>query len=215
MVLSRGESALSLRLLAVAGHSHRLQRRDQGMSGMVLSLAMACVLAPPVETSAETTTHLYIRTTPPGAEVSMGGKKLGKSPGVFPVESGTQRIVIELDGHKAEEKDLSIRAGRVTRLELTLEKESLSLVNKLFFAILLRNARLDHEKQETIVKDSDLDWTIIRPSGLTDGPRTDTYALGENIRPKTSQISRADVAHAIIEEVQDNSFVHKAVTITN
>jgi putative NADH-flavin reductase len=92
---------------------------------------------------------------------------------------------------------------------------TLSFVNKLFFATLLRGARQDHEKQEVVVKESDLDWTIIRPSGLTDTPLTESYAIGENILAKTSKIARADVAHAIIKELHDNTYVHKAVTITN
>jgi putative NADH-flavin reductase len=92
---------------------------------------------------------------------------------------------------------------------------TLSFVNKLFFATFLLSARQDHEKQEEVVKASDLDWTIIRPSGLTDTPLTESYALGENILAETSRIARADVAHAILKEINDNTFVHKAVTITN
>lgn len=92
---------------------------------------------------------------------------------------------------------------------------TLSLVNKLFFVTLLRNTRQDHEEQEVLVKESGLDWTILRPSGLTDAPRTESYAIGENIQAKTSRIARADVAHAIIQEIHDGSFMHKAVTITN
>ena len=92
---------------------------------------------------------------------------------------------------------------------------TLSIVNKLFFATLLRSSRQDHEEQEVVVKESDLDWTIIRPSGLTDTPQTESYAIGENIIGKTSKIARADVAHAIIKEIHDNTFVHRAVTITN
>lgn len=92
---------------------------------------------------------------------------------------------------------------------------TLTFVNKLFFATLLRNTREDHEQQEVVVKESNLDWTIIRPSGLTDTPLTESYAIGENIQAKTSRISCADVAHAILKEVHENNFVHKAVTITN
>ena len=92
---------------------------------------------------------------------------------------------------------------------------SLSFINKLFFATLLHGARQDHEKQEVVVKESDLDWTILRPSGLTDTPKTGNYAIGEDIKPITSRISRADVAHAIVKEVHDKTFIGKAVTISN
>ena len=93
--------------------------------------------------------------------------------------------------------------------------DSLSLVNKSFFAVLLKSAREDHEAQEAAVKASKLDWTIIRPSGLVDTPRTGVYSIGENIRAKTSQISRADVADLILNELEKQALVHKAVTITN
>jgi putative NADH-flavin reductase len=60
-----------------------------------------------------------------------------------------------------------------------------------------------------------LDWTIVRPSGLTDTPRTGTYQAGENILAKTSRISRADVADLILKEVGQDTLTGKAVTITN
>ena len=92
---------------------------------------------------------------------------------------------------------------------------NLSMVNKLFFAILLKSAREDHEAQEAAVKESGLDWTIIRPSGLVNTPGTGEYSVGENIRAKTSQIPRADVADLILNELEERALVHKAVTITN
>jgi len=93
--------------------------------------------------------------------------------------------------------------------------DTLSLVNKFFYATLLKSSREDHEAQEIAVKESGLDWTIIRPSGLTDDPRTGVYDVGENILAKTSKIARADVAELILKELEQNAFVCKAVTITN
>lgn len=93
--------------------------------------------------------------------------------------------------------------------------DTLSLINKLFFAVLLKNARADHTAQETAIKASGLQWTIIRPSGLTDTPRTGIYDVGENILATTSKIARADVADLIIRELEQNAFIGQAVTITN
>lgn len=103
----------------------------------------------------------------------------------------------------------------VTAMGVGESWDTLSLFNKFFFATLLKSSREDHETQEAAVRESGLDWTIIRPSGLTDTPLTESYDIGENILAKTSKIARADVAHAIIKEVNDNKYVHKAVTITN
>jgi putative NADH-flavin reductase len=137
---------------------------------------------------------------------SLGSNELGRTT----VRSeGTANII------KAMKENHVNRLVVITAMGVGESWSTLSLVNKLFFATLLRNTRQDHEKQEVLVKESDLDWTIIRPSGLTDDPLTESYAIGENIQTNTSQIARADVAHAIIKELQDNTFVHKAVTITN
>jgi putative NADH-flavin reductase len=92
---------------------------------------------------------------------------------------------------------------------------TLSLINKLFYATLLRSSRQDHEAQESVVKESSLNWTIVRPSGLTDGPLTGSYNIGEGIQAESSQISAPDVAHAIVKELDEDAFVHMAVTITN
>ncbi len=93
--------------------------------------------------------------------------------------------------------------------------DTLSLVNKAFFATLLKSSRVDHESQEAAVKGSGLDWTIIRPSGLQDSPRTGVYEYGENILAKKSTIARADVADLILKELKENQLIGKAVTVTN
>jgi putative NADH-flavin reductase len=92
---------------------------------------------------------------------------------------------------------------------------SLSFINKLFYATLLYSSRQDHEAQEAVVKKSNLSWTIVRPSGLTDGVLTGTYAIGENIKGESSRIARADVAHAIVKELDEDAFLRMAFTITN
>ena len=103
----------------------------------------------------------------------------------------------------------------VTAMGVGESWDDLSLFNKFFFATLLKSSRADHETQEAAVKETGLDWTIIRPSGLTDDPRTGVYEVGENIPAKTSKIARADVADLILKEVDQNILIGKAVTITN
>jgi uncharacterized protein YbjT (DUF2867 family) len=41
--------------------------------------------------------------------------------------------------------------------------------------VFLRHAFADHERQEAVVKQSALVWTIVRPPHLKDGPHTGTY----------------------------------------
>ena len=89
------------------------------------------------------------------------------------------------------------------------------MFNKLFFATLLKSSRVDHEAQEAAVKESGLDWTIIRPRGLVDTPRTGAYDFGENIPAKTSKIARAVVADLILKELEQTMQIEKGLTISN
>ncbi len=103
----------------------------------------------------------------------------------------------------------------ITAMGIGESWNTLSPVNKFFFATVLKSARDDHESQEDAVKESGLDWTIIRPSGLVDTPRTGIYDFGENIPAKTSRIARADVADLILKELEQTTNIGKALTISN
>jgi len=123
--------------------------------------------------------------------------------------TGTTNIISSMQ--KNDVKRLMV----VTAMGVGDSWNTLSLFNKFFFATLLKSSRDDHETQEAAVKESGLDWTIVRPSGLTDTPRTGVYEFGENIPAKTSKIARADVADLILKEVGQDELIGKAVTITN
>jgi putative NADH-flavin reductase len=70
----------------------------------------------------------------------------------------------------------------------------------------------DMRRMEALVRASDLDWTIIRPSGLfaTDGV-TD-YAVAENFVPHRFT-SRADLADFLLRQATDTEFVRKAAAV--
>ena len=123
--------------------------------------------------------------------------------------TGTMNII---KGMKEQKVD---RLMVVTAMGVGDSWDTLSPFNKFFFATLLKSSRADHETQEAAVKESGLDWTIVRPSGLTDTPRTSVYDVGENILAKTSKIARSDVADLILKELGQNTLIGKAVTITN
>ena len=91
-------------------------------------------LAPPTqaarpETGSTRGTFLFVRTEPAGAEVLVDGRLVGASDDLFRVEPGVRAIIINLDGHDREDGEVTIHAGRVTRLELKLTKEADSPAN--------------------------------------------------------------------------------------
>lgn len=85
------------------------------------------------------------------------------------------------------------------------------------FGLLLRPAYADHQQQEAYVRASDLEWTIVRPSAFTDGPRTGTYrhGFGTGERGLTLKIARADIADFVLNQLTDRTYLHRAPGISH
>jgi len=69
----------------------------------------------------------------------------------------------------------------------------------------------DMRRMEGLVRGSDLEWTIMRPSGLFDGGPA--YELHEDRAPGVFT-SRAGLAAAMLDQVTDTRFVRKAAAVT-
>ena len=74
----------------------------------------------------------------------------------------------------------------------------------------------DKSKQEKLIQNSKLDWTIVRPGQLTNGKKRGKYKHGLNVGNYilTKMISRADVAHFILSQLNDKAYVHQTPGIT-
>jgi hypothetical protein len=80
----------------------------------------------------------------------------------------------------------------------------------------LREVYDDLALMEDVLRDSGLDWTVVRPPRLTDRPATGTYrtAIGRNLR-RGFLISRADVAHLMLATLDRPDTVRQAVGIAS
>lgn len=78
----------------------------------------------------------------------------------------------------------------------------------------LRKHYADLALMEDVLWSSDLDWTIVRPPRLTDGPLTGTYrrAYGQNLR-RGFLISRADVAYLMLRALEQPETIKQAIGI--
>lgn len=87
----------------------------------------------------------------------------------------------------------------------------------IMFGMLLRKAFQDHQVQEKYVFSSGLDYTLVRPSALTDGALTRAYKTGFDgkFRKLSLKISKADVADFMLAQLEDKDYVQKAVSISN
>ncbi len=74
----------------------------------------------------------------------------------------------------------------------------------------------DKAKQEKIIQNSQLDWTIVRPGQFTNGRKRGIYKHGDNLGNYilTKMISRADVAHFMLSQLSDDTYLKKTAGIT-
>jgi uncharacterized protein YbjT (DUF2867 family) len=88
------------------------------------------------------------------------------------------------------------------------------LYDRIIRPFVVKNVYEDKERQEEAIKQSDLDWVIVRPARLTDEPAKGEYSvyLGGSYTAKT--ISRADVAAFMLAQLTDDTYVHKTPVIS-
>jgi putative NADH-flavin reductase len=90
------------------------------------------------------------------------------------------------------------------------------LARKTLIPLLLKNIFADKEIQERYIKDSSLDWIIVRPARLTNRPRTGKYRIGSEINEHapSKTISRSDVAAFMLKQLSDDTFLHSTPAVS-
>jgi len=74
----------------------------------------------------------------------------------------------------------------------------------IMFGTILKPVLIDHNKQESEVINSGLNWTIVRPAAFTNGPLTGNYQFGFSADTKnlTFKISHSDVADFMLNQIK-------------
>jgi putative NADH-flavin reductase len=124
---------------------------------------------------------------------------------------GTQNIIRAMD------KNGIRRLISVSSLGVGDSKVMLPFLFKyIIVPLFLRKAFADHEIQENYIRQSNLDWTIVRPAALTDGARTGIYKHSFPVTEKglKSKISRADVADFMLKQLNDKTYFRKTTGVS-
>jgi putative NADH-flavin reductase len=87
----------------------------------------------------------------------------------------------------------------------------IGFVMRTLLRTVLRKQVMDHERQEALLRDSGLDWTVVRPGSLQMEPGTGHYQVGYDLG--VGRISREDVAHFILAELKAESHLRRAPSI--
>lgn len=77
----------------------------------------------------------------------------------------------------------------------------------------LKTAFADHAVADALVADSGLDWTIVRPPMLSDGPVAGVRADPTGVTYTWTRVARADVARWIVGTLDDPTWVHHVVSL--
>jgi uncharacterized protein YbjT (DUF2867 family) len=80
--------------------------------------------------------------------------------------------------------------------------------------LIFRHILAEHRRVEEIVRASVLDWTIVRPSALTNRPPTG-YVASLELRRRAFVTARGDVAAFITDELESVKYIRKAVFIAS
>lgn len=141
---------------------------------------------------------------------SLGHKKFFIKTSIL--SRGTKNIITSMENNQVK------RFICITSLGINDSKYKLGLYYTLFtIPFILFFYFRDKSKQEKLIVNSTLDWTIIRPGQLTNGKKRGIYKHGLNLGHYilTKMVSRADVAHFIINLLNNKKYIKQAVGITN
>lgn len=122
------------------------------------------------------------------------------------ISEGLENIIRAMKQHKVK------RLLFITSFGLN---KSMFLPQKIFIRIVLRNIFAEMPRQEKMISQSGLDYTIVRPARLTDESSVGEYNAAEDLYiGPFSHISRTAVADFLLKEIESKKFLHKTVTLS-
>src|SRR5215831_9795686 len=80
--------------------------------------------------------------------------------------------------------------------------------------LIFRHILAEHRRVEEIVRASVLDWTVVRPSALTNRPPTG-YVASLELQRRAFVTARSDIAAFIADELEGGKYIRKAVFIAS
>jgi putative NADH-flavin reductase len=93
----------------------------------------------------------------------------------------------------------------------------LSLFMRLVIRLFLKYQYINKTLMEEIIAKSPLQWEMVRPGMLSDGPLTHQYKVLPGLYKgiKVGKVSRADVADFLLKEAQNPQMIHQYPALTS
>lgn len=134
---------------------------------------------------------------------------IGSGVGTKPVEAQGTQAILEAMRHQAVRRLIAVTSLGVGESRVQVSAAFQQAMDSLLQPIIAAKT-----EQEALIRASGLDWTIVRPGGLSDGPRTSTYRSGTDPTLMAGLISRADLAEFVLKQLSDLTFLHRCPAVT-
>lgn len=130
----------------------------------------------------------------------------------FEISRGTQSVIQSMKKNGVRRLVISAGAG------VGDPGDSPKLFNRLINVLLKATAKNVYEdmlRTVSMVRESELDWTVVRVPMLTDSPRTGQVKVGMVGKGMGPRITREDLAETMLQMVQSDQQLCKAPAISN
>jgi putative NADH-flavin reductase len=88
------------------------------------------------------------------------------------------------------------------------------LYDRIFFPLFTKGIYRDKDKQESLIRESQAQWTIVRPAPFREGRSPGSLRAVTNVDGVTlRRISRLEVAQFLVDELEQNRYVRQSVFI--
>lgn len=143
------------------------------------------------------------------AVISILGPTRPPAPGMM--ETAAKNIVTAMQKHGV--KRLLSTTGAGVR-DPRDQPKLFDKMMKALLTLIAKDVLRDSEANVSFIRASDLDWTIVRFPRLMDGQHAGQYRVGYIGKDSGSQLSRADGADFILEELEKSEYIHRAPLVS-
>jgi uncharacterized protein YbjT (DUF2867 family) len=122
--------------------------------------------------------------------------------------AGTQNVVEGMREHGIRRLVVQTTYGvSETRIQLPAKW-------KIIFSLLLKPQIADTEKQERVVRNSGLDWTVVQPVGLTNDRDAEPVLVSASGVTRGMTVSRKSVARVLADAIEESKYVRKCIAVS-
>lgn len=132
-----------------------------------------------------------------------------KSPAGNVIARGTENIIagMKLRGVK--------RLIQVSTVAITDERGKINLIN-FVYSLVAKNTYDDVRETARVIRQSGLDWSIVRVPRLYDGPVTDNLKVGyKGLTPRTMKLSRGNLVKFIFCQLTETTYSQQALGLSD